>query len=183
MGGALQVTEVRPWNLVIEKYGRLVTVNKTKCIGVMPLCLKDRDLKGRAIECSPDYKALQEKMVTEKIEYLKKKMAKRESLPIGPVDQKEEAKEAKVQPKPMNIPPTRKVAYRADDLKVGDKLIVYLPTKKGSYLGEVRKIWLPRWKRHRKIRRSGSGSTYGAGLPRGHPHLHLGGLTVVNNVS
>ena len=59
------------------------------------------------------------------------------------MDQKEEAKEAKVQPKPMNIPPTRKVAYRADDLKVGDKLIVYLPTKKGSYLGEVRKIWLP----------------------------------------
>ena len=78
-----------------------------------------------------------------RLSILKRKWKKRESAPIGPVDQKEEAKESKVQPKPMNIPPTRKVAYRADDLKVGDKLIVYLPTKKGSYLGEVRKIWLP----------------------------------------
>ena len=40
------MTEVRPWNLVIERFGHLTTVNKTKCIRVMPLALPDSDLKG-----------------------------------------------------------------------------------------------------------------------------------------
>ena len=47
--GPFKVTEVRPWNLVIERFGRLTTVNKTKCIRVMPLALPDGDLKGGVI--------------------------------------------------------------------------------------------------------------------------------------
>ena len=60
--GPFKVTEVRPWNLVIERFGHLTTVNKTKCIRVMPLALLDRDLKGGVIEAdNPEFKARQER--------------------------------------------------------------------------------------------------------------------------
>ena len=40
--GPFKVTKVRPWNLVIVRFGHPTTVNKTKCIRVMPLALPDR---------------------------------------------------------------------------------------------------------------------------------------------
>ena len=146
--GPFKVTQVRPWNLVIEKYGRPVTVNKTKCIRVMPLSLPDRDLKGRAIVSSPDYKALQEKVCREKIAYLKKKIANKESAPVGPAGPgipvpEGSSKESKVPKKPQHTPPARRLVYSSSDFKVSDMVIVYLPSKKGSYLGQVRKVWLP----------------------------------------
>ena len=48
--GPFKVTEVRPWNLVIERFGHLTTVNKTKCIRVMPLALPDRTSKAELSE-------------------------------------------------------------------------------------------------------------------------------------
>ena len=144
--GPFKVTEVRPWNLVIDKYGRLVTVNKTKCIRVMPLCLPDRDLKGKAIEGSPTYRNHQETVIKAKIDYLKKKIANGESAPIGPASPGvtiiEEQKDRKgPRPKkPPHLPPARKIVYLADHFKVGDRIITYLPSKKGCYLGEITKF-------------------------------------------
>ena len=87
--GPFKVTEVRPWNLVIERFGHLTTVNKTKCIRVMPLALPDRDLKGGVIEAdNPEFKARQEKAFREKLASLQKKIANGESAPIGPASPK-----------------------------------------------------------------------------------------------
>ena len=143
---------MRPWNLVIERYGHLTTVNKTKCIRVMPLALPERNLKGGVIESDDSaYKDLQERVFREKLAYLKRKIASGEAAPIGPAspkaqpakDYKGSAEEPKVLKKPLRPPPARKIVYTAEDLKAGDMIVVYLPSKKGSYLGEVRRVWLP----------------------------------------
>ena len=150
--GPFKVTEVRPWNLVIERFGHPTTVNKTKCIRVMPLALPDRDLKGGVIASdSPEFKAQQEKVFREKLAYLKQKIASGESAPIGPAspktppsrDQSGFAEPQKAPKKPVSVPPARKIMYTADDFKTGDMVVVHLPSKKGRYLGEVRKVWLP----------------------------------------
>ena len=49
----------------------------------------------------------------------------------------------KVHKKPLQIPPARKIVYTADDVKPGEMVVVHLPSKKGRYLGEVRRVWLP----------------------------------------
>ena len=149
--GPFEVKEVRDYNLVIEKYGYLTTVNKTKCIRVRPLSLPDRELKGGAIESSLEYKNQQDKVFKDKIKYLKQKIANGESAPIGPAspkvplgeEQKAKSNEHKGPRKPTKLPPARKIQYTADDLRKGDMVIVYLASKKGSYLGEVRRVWLP----------------------------------------
>ena len=83
------MTEVRPWNLVIERYGHLTTVNKTKCIRVRPLDLPDRDLKGGQIASeAPNFKDRQEKAFREKLAYLKMKIENGDSAPIGPASSK-----------------------------------------------------------------------------------------------
>ena len=147
--GPFPVVEVRPLNLVIQKFGHLATVNKTKCIRVVPLELPERDVQGRPMEGSPEYKALQDKVLKDKISYLKKKIAGGESAPIGPVSAKakpsKEGKGSVEEPpgKVPHVPPSRVIAFRADDLKVGNMVVVHLQSKKGNYLAEVRKVWLP----------------------------------------
>ena len=150
--GPFKVTEVRPWNLVIERFGHLATVNKTKCIRVMPLDLPDRDLKGGPIASdSHEFKERQEKTFREKLAYLKMKITSGKSAPIGPAspkpppskDQKGDLEEPKGLKKPPRAPPARKIMYTSDDVKPGDMVIVHLPSKKGRYLGEVRRVWLP----------------------------------------
>ena len=150
--GPFKVTEVRPWNLVIVRFGHPTTANKTKCIRVMPLALPDRDLKGEVIAGdNPEFQAQQEKVFREKLAYLRKKIRSGESAPIGPSgsqapppkDPKGVVGEVKAPRKPPQGPPARKIVYAADDFKPGDMVVVHLPSKKGSYLGEVRKVWLP----------------------------------------
>ena len=150
--GPFKVTEVRPWNLVIERFGHLATVNKTKCIRVMPLDLPDRDLKGGPIASdSLEFKERQEKTFREKLAYLKMKITSGKSAPIGPAspkpppskDQKGDLEEPKGLKKTPRAPPARKIMYTSDDVKSGDMVIVHLPSKRGRYLGEVRRVWLP----------------------------------------
>ena len=107
------------------------------------------DLKEKAIEGSPTYRNHQETVIMAKIDYLKKKIANGESAPIGPASPGvtiiEEQKDRKG-PRPKktpHLPPARKIVYLADHFKVGDRIITYLPSKKGCYLGEITKIWLP----------------------------------------
>jgi hypothetical protein len=100
------------------------------------------------MEDTPEYRAQQDRVVREKVAYLKKKISHGDSAPIGPVsaktkpskDQKGEPEDRKLRAKAPNLPPPRKIAYTADDVVIGDMVVVYLPTKKGSYLAEVRKI-------------------------------------------
>lgn len=90
-------------------------------------------------------------MFNEKLAYLKKKIASGESAPLWSPepkdphsrDQKDPGTESKLLRKLPRLPPARKIVFTADDLKVGDMVLVHLPTKKGNYLGEVRRVWLP----------------------------------------
>jgi len=53
------------------------------------------------------------------------------------------ASENKGPRKLSKLPPAPKILDIADDFKVGNMIIVHLASKKGNYLGEVRKVWLP----------------------------------------
>ena len=169
--------------LVIERYGHLTTVNKTKCIRVRPLDLPDRDLKGGQIASEgPGFKDRQEKAVREKLAYLKMKIENGDSAPIGPASPKPfplsekegMVSDQKVHKKPLQIPPARKIVYTADDVKPGEMVVVHLPSKKGRYLGEVRRVWLPTAEAPR-IPKDGFASTYGDGLDHRRPRLPHGG--------
>ena len=69
--------------------------------------------------------------------------------------------------------------YTADDFKTGDMVVVHLPSKKGRYLGEVRKGGSPPRKR-RGIPKSGSEYTYGGVRGRVRPPLPPGGSMVAS---
>src|SRR3569623_751830 len=149
--GPFRVLKVRLMNLEIDKYGARVTVNKTKCIRVRPLVIPERDLAGREIEETEEFKRRQDEMVRDKIRYLKKKIVNGEEAPIGPADprvqvqepEKVEKRHTRAAAKAARDPPPRRIEYKAVDIKRDDFVLVYIPDKKGMYLGRVENVWMP----------------------------------------
>ena len=45
--------------------------------------------------------------------------------------------------KAIKVPPARKIAYKPQDFKKDDMVLVYLKDKKGVYLAQVLRVWMP----------------------------------------
>ena len=144
-------------NIVVEKYGVLKTLNKTRCIRINPLRIPARDLDGKVAPEDECFMAQQNQLMKEKIAYLKRKILSREASMIGPTysSQKGKIDGQDGKKKLSGEPVPRKIAYEAEDFKEGDMVVVYLKEKKGSYLARVLRVWLPRdqeWETEKWIR-------------------------------
>jgi len=156
--GPFEVLEVREVNLVIMKYMTKTVANKTKCIRVTALVMPERDLDGKVLEDTPEYRETQNKLVKEKIKYLKAKISNGQPAEIGPgpadpkaVDKSpEELKKLyeRRKKKASREPPARHIEYKVNDFKNGQYVIAYLPKKNGMYLGQIQEIYMPDQERY-----------------------------------